>query len=62
MALSVADHGYVLEEGRVVLDKPADEMRSDSEIREFYLGVGEGGVRRHFADVKHYRRRKRWLS
>lgn len=62
MALSVAHHGYVLEEGRVVLDKPADQLESDSEIREFYLGVGEGGARRSFADVKHYRRRKRWLS
>lgn len=62
MALSIADHGYVLEDGRIVLDKPAAEMRDDSEIREFYLGVSEAGSRRSFADVKHYRRRKRWLS
>ncbi|BAN00927.1 ABC transporter ATP-binding protein [Ilumatobacter coccineus] len=62
MALSVADHGYVLEDGRVVLDKAAEDLRSDSEIREFYLGVGDSGTRRNFAAVKHYRRRKRWLS
>jgi branched-chain amino acid transport system ATP-binding protein len=58
MALSIAEHGYVLETGKVVLDKPAAELLADDDIREFYLGRAE----RSFRDVKHYKRRKRWLS
>jgi branched-chain amino acid transport system ATP-binding protein len=63
MALSVAEQGYVLETGKVVLDKPARELLADSDIREFYLGLhAEEGTLRSFRDVKHYKRRKRWLS
>lgn len=62
MALSIADHGYVMETGRVVMDKPAQELLADDDIREFYLGLGAEGGERSFRDVKHYRRRKRWLS
>ena len=64
MALSVAHHGYVLETGRVVLDKPADALLRDDDVREFYLGLhpGEDGVRRSFRDTKHYRRKKRWSA
>jgi branched-chain amino acid transport system ATP-binding protein len=67
MALSIASHGYVLETGKVVLDKPSADLLADDDIREFYLGLGSasagaGGERRSFRDVKHYRRRKRWLS
>jgi branched-chain amino acid transport system ATP-binding protein len=64
MALSIAAHGYVLETGRVVLDKPAAQLLADDDVREFYLGLhaGDGSARRSFRDVKHYRRRKRWLS
>jgi branched-chain amino acid transport system ATP-binding protein len=63
MALSVAEHGYVLETGKVVLDKPAAELLADSDIREFYLGLhGEEGTAKSFRAVKHYKRRKRWLS
>jgi branched-chain amino acid transport system ATP-binding protein len=61
MALSVASHGYVLETGRVVMDRPAAALREDDDIREFYLGLREEGAG-SFRDVKHYRRRKRWLS
>jgi branched-chain amino acid transport system ATP-binding protein len=62
MALSIADHGYVLETGKVVMDKPAAALLADEDVREFYLGLrGEGAVR-SFRDVKHYKRRKRWLS
>ena len=61
MALSIADHGYVLETGRVVMDKPAADLLEDDDIREFYLGLGAEGTK-SFRDVKHYRRRKRWLS
>jgi branched-chain amino acid transport system ATP-binding protein len=64
MALSVAQHGYVMETGKVVLDKPADELLADEDVREFYLGLGAGGdgTRKSFREVKHYKRRKRWLS
>ncbi len=64
MALSVADHGYVLETGRVVLDKPAAALLADDDVREFYLGLhpGEDGERRSFRDTKHYRRKKRWSA
>ena len=62
MALSIADHGYVLETGRVVMDKPAADLLDDDDIKEFYLGLGAEGGERSFRDVKHYRRRKRWLS
>ena len=61
MALGIASHGYVLETGRVVLDKPAAELAADEDVREFYLGLSEG-LRRSYREVKHYRRRKRWLS
>jgi branched-chain amino acid transport system ATP-binding protein len=64
MALSIASHGYVVETGKVVLDAPADRLLADEDIREFYLGLHAGGdaARRSFRDVKHYKRRKRWLS
>ena len=61
MALSVASHGYVLETGRVVMDKPAEQLRADDDIKEFYLGL-RGDERGSLRDVKQYRRRKRWLS
>jgi branched-chain amino acid transport system ATP-binding protein len=63
MALSIAQHGYVLETGRVVLDKPADALLGDDDVREFYLGLhpGEDG-RKSFRDTKHYRRKKRWSA
>jgi len=61
MALSIADHGYVLEHGRVVKDGPGDVLLADKDIREFYLGIAEAG-HRSFKDVKTYRRRKTWGS
>jgi branched-chain amino acid transport system ATP-binding protein len=60
MALSIADHGYVLEHGRVVRDGPGSELLADEDIREFYLGMGQSAERRSFRDVKTYRRRKSW--
>jgi branched-chain amino acid transport system ATP-binding protein len=59
MALAIADHGYVMETGKVVKDGPAKALLADRDIQEFYLGVGEAG-RRSFKDVKSYRRKKRW--
>jgi len=61
MALSIANRGYVLENGRIVRDGSSDELLQDDDIKEFYLGVGEAG-RRSFKDVKTYRRRKRWSA
>jgi branched-chain amino acid transport system ATP-binding protein len=64
MALSIANHGYVLETGKVVMDGPAQRLLADDDVKEFYLGLhtGEGGERKSFKDVKHYKRKKRWLS
>jgi branched-chain amino acid transport system ATP-binding protein len=59
-ALSVADHCYVLENGRVVLDGSAREMAESEDVREFYLGLDSGGQRKSFRTIKHYHRRKRW--
>jgi branched-chain amino acid transport system ATP-binding protein len=62
LALDVADHGYVMENGRIVLEGPATTLRQNSDIKEFYLGLNESGSRRSYRDVKRYRRRKRWLT
>jgi branched-chain amino acid transport system ATP-binding protein len=81
MALSIADTGYIMETGKVVMDGPAEKLLKDEDVKEFYLGLhsgdGEGDVdggnsdttsggvvtqRKSFRDVKHYKRRKRWLS
>jgi len=61
VALDIASYGYVMESGRVVYDGAADQLRGNREIQEFYLGL-EGGNRKNFREVKHYKRRKRWLS
>ncbi|MEE9297786.1 MAG: ABC transporter ATP-binding protein [Acidimicrobiia bacterium] len=62
MALSIAHHGYIMETGNVVMDKPASELLADEDVREFYLGLGGEGEVKSFSQVKHYRRKKRWLS
>jgi branched-chain amino acid transport system ATP-binding protein len=62
MALSVADHGYVMETGRIALDKPAAALRADDAVREFYLGLREGETTSSFRDLKHYRRRRQWAA
>jgi branched-chain amino acid transport system ATP-binding protein len=61
LALEVADHGYVMENGRIVLEGDAEKLRQNSDIKEFYLGLNEVGTRKSYRDVKHYKRRKRWL-
>ncbi|MBC8194594.1 MAG: ABC transporter ATP-binding protein [Acidimicrobiia bacterium] len=63
MALSIADYGYIMETGKVVMDGPASKLLGDEDVQEFYLGLhGDEGERKSFRDVKHYKRRKRWLS
>ncbi len=61
MALKYAQHGYILENGRVVMDGPAASLAENADVKEFYLGIAEG-KRKSFRDVKHYKRRKRWLA
>jgi branched-chain amino acid transport system ATP-binding protein len=61
MALKYAQHGYILENGRVVMDGPAAALAENADVKEFYLGIAEG-KRKSFRDVKHYKRRKRWLA
>ena len=60
-ALRFADHGYILEAGRVVMDGDARTLAGNADVKEFYLGLGGAG-RKNFRDAKHYRRRKRWLA
>ena len=61
IALRYAEYGYILENGRVVMDGPASSLRENEDVKEFYLGISTAG-RKSFRDVKHYRRRKRWLG
>jgi branched-chain amino acid transport system ATP-binding protein len=61
VALRFADYGYILETGRVVMDGEARELAQNEDVKEFYLGLSTAG-RKSFRDVKHYRRRKRWLA
>ncbi|AFM26336.1 amino acid/amide ABC transporter ATP-binding protein 2, HAAT family [Desulfomonile tiedjei DSM 6799] len=62
MALSIADHGYVMESGRIVLDDEVEKLRENEDVKEFYLGFTEKGKLKSYRDVKHYKRRKRWLT
>jgi len=61
IALRYADYGYILENGRIVMDGEAKSLRENEDVKEFYLGVG-GADRKSFRDVKSYKRRKRWLA
>ncbi|MBI5602862.1 MAG: ABC transporter ATP-binding protein [Deltaproteobacteria bacterium] len=60
-ALGVADYGYVMENGRVVLSGAADTLKDNEDVREFYLGLSAVGSRKSYREIKHYRRKKRWL-
>jgi branched-chain amino acid transport system ATP-binding protein len=61
-ALSIAQYGYVMETGKVVLDGPADKLKENEDVREFYLGLSQVGEKKSYREVKHYKRRKRWLG
>jgi len=61
IALSIAHHGYVMENGRVVLDGTADFLKNNEDVKEFYMGLSAMGTRKSYREVKHYKRRKRWL-
>ena len=62
MALSIAHHGYIMETGKMVMDGKPEKLLKDADVQEFYLGLRGEGERKNFKDVKHYKRRKRWLS
>lgn len=61
-ALNLADHGYVIENGRIVLDDVAEKLRDNADVREFYMGLSAVGEKKSYRDIKHYKRRKRWLG
>jgi branched-chain amino acid transport system ATP-binding protein len=58
----LAEYGYVIENGRIVMDGPAEKLRDNEDIKEFYLGMSKMGQRKSYREVKHYKRRKRWLA
>jgi branched-chain amino acid transport system ATP-binding protein len=62
IALTLSEHGYVMENGRIVMDGPAEKLRENEDVKEFYLGLSDKGKRKSYRDVKHYKRRKRWLA
>ncbi len=62
LALSVADYAYVMDNGRIVLDGPSEQLVNNEDVKEFYLGLNQLGERKSYRDVKHYKRRKRWLG
>ncbi|MBT4090127.1 MAG: ABC transporter ATP-binding protein, partial [Deltaproteobacteria bacterium] len=61
-ALGISSYAYVIENGRVVLDGPADKVSENEDVKEFYLGLTGVGNKKSYRDVKHYKRRKRWLG
>ncbi len=61
-ALNIASYGYIMENGRIVMDGPADKLKENPDVKEFYLGLTEVGKKKSFREVKHYKRRKRWLT
>jgi branched-chain amino acid transport system ATP-binding protein len=61
LALEFCDYGYIMENGRIVLDGPAASLLNNSDVQEFYLGVGADTQTRSYASIKHYKRRKRWI-
>jgi branched-chain amino acid transport system ATP-binding protein len=62
LALNIADHAYIMENGRIVLDDTVAKIRENADVKEFYLGLTEVGKTKSYRDVKHYKRRKRWLT
>lgn len=61
-ALSISEYGFVMESGRIVLDGPTEKLKNNEDVKEFYLGLSRIGERRSYREVKHYKRRKRWLG
>jgi branched-chain amino acid transport system ATP-binding protein len=62
VALSISHYGYIMENGKVVLDGETEKLANNEDVKEFYLGMNEVGARKSYREIKHYKRRKRWLS
>ena len=62
IAFKVSSYGYIMENGKIVLDGPSDKLLESEDVKEFYLGLTDVGTRKSYREVKHYKRRKRWLS
>ena len=62
LALSIADYGYIMENGRIVLDGEPNKLKANEDVKRFYLGAGGNGERKSYRELKFYKRRKRWLS
>ena len=62
IALSISAYGYIMENGKIVLDGPSDKLSENEDVKEFYLGLSDVGKKKSFKEAKHYKRRKRWLS
>jgi len=62
LALTISDYGYIMENGRIVLDDTVEKLRHNEDVKRFYLGLTEVGTKRSYRDVKYYKRRKRWLT
>jgi branched-chain amino acid transport system ATP-binding protein len=62
LALELASYGYIMENGKIVLDGRSEKLKENEDVKEFYLGITEESKRKSYADIKHYKRRKRWLS
>jgi branched-chain amino acid transport system ATP-binding protein len=62
MALNISAHGYIMENGRIVLDDTTEKLKNNEDVKMFYLGMTDVGTKRSYRDVKHYKRRKRWLT
>jgi len=61
IALQVSDYAYIMESGKIVLEGPSAELRDNPDVKEFYMGITQGGGRKSFKEVKSYKRRKRWM-
>ncbi len=61
IALEVSNYAYIMESGKIVLEGPSEELKNNPDVKEFYMGVTQGGGRKSFKEVKSYKRRKRWM-
>jgi branched-chain amino acid transport system ATP-binding protein len=61
IALDISTYAYIMESGKIVLEGPSDELKKNPDVKEFYMGITQGGGRKSFKDVKSYKRRKRWM-
>jgi len=61
IALEISTYAYIMETGKIVLEGPSAELKNNPDVKEFYMGITQGGGRKSFKDVKSYKRRKRWM-